>query len=169
MRLTDPLLFHGAFRERIRALDQQLGREGIPLSLYEGARSPWRQQSLFERTPPVTRARPWQSFHQYGMAADFVFLVGAKWTWSEPEDGMWARYTDLVAECGLDSLSFERPHCQFRIPIADLRAGKFPEGGGEYWKSWLGRQIELWTASGLPGAPPPFDIGERPPLAEGDA
>lgn len=51
MRLTDPLLLHKAFRARIRALDDALGKEGIPLVLYEGARTPFRQAELYARGP----------------------------------------------------------------------------------------------------------------------
>jgi peptidoglycan L-alanyl-D-glutamate endopeptidase CwlK len=177
MRLTDTLLLHKEFRDRVRALEQELGREGIPLWLYEGARSPFRQSELYARGRSteghiVTRAKPWQSFHQYGLAADYVFKHSEKWTWEEPEDGMWARYTELATACGLVTLSFERPHCQFGgSTIDELLAGHYPGPGGASWQSWLGRQIELWRASNPQGTPcpPPFDVDHRPPLGEGEA
>jgi len=47
--------------------------------LFEGYRSPERQNELFEQHPKVTKAKAWQSSHQYGLAVDYV--------WWNPEGG----------------------------------------------------------------------------------
>lgn len=174
MRLVDTTLLHPAFRDRLVVLGARLRVEGLPLKLYEGARTPFRQAELFARgrcvpgTKIVTRARAWQSYHQYGLAADYVFQTDG-WTWDEPRPGAWARYTEIAKGLGLDVLSFERPHVQYPWHLVDLQRGIFPPHGDHTWRSWLGQQIETWglderNQSGAlhPGAPPAFDIDERP-------
>ena len=59
----------------------------LPIRLFEGWRSPRRQRYLYEqgRTRPgstVTYARGWESYHQYGLACDFVGFVDGNWTWT---------------------------------------------------------------------------------------
>lgn len=122
------------------------------LAVYETVRSPQRQAELYaigRQTAPrgktVTRARAWESYHQYGLAADFVFSVNGKWTWTEPKFGQWKEFTLLAAKCGLRSLSFERPHVEFPdTQLSKLMSGQFPANGGDTWQEWLETQIEQW-------------------------
>ena len=51
--------------------------------LIEGYRSPQRQAALQAAGPHVTNAAPWQSYHQYGLAADSAFLRDNKLVISE--------------------------------------------------------------------------------------
>lgn len=51
--------------------------------LFEGYRSPERQDELFRSGNGVTRARAWQSAHQYGLAVDFVWWTGERWSWDQ--------------------------------------------------------------------------------------
>jgi hypothetical protein len=79
VRNFDPERLHPIFREKARELLDRLTAEGIPFRLFEGFRSPERQQYLYAqgRTRPgpiVTHARPWTSYHQYGLAGDFVLF-----------------------------------------------------------------------------------------------
>jgi peptidoglycan L-alanyl-D-glutamate endopeptidase CwlK len=162
-----------------KALAELAGRlfvEGIPLRVYEAGRTPQRQRDLYlqGRNSPsgriVTKAKPWESYHQFGMAVDHVFWIdGLGWTWNEPKPGMWARYTQLADKCGLRSLSFEKPHVELPLRLADLQSGVYPPGGDDSWRDWLEAQIESWgpgarEVSGLmmPGAPPQFT--DRPAL-----
>ena len=171
---TDRMHLHPVLRSALAELDMRLRDLGIPLRLYEGARTPDRQAALYLKGrgvgpagQTVTKAKPWQSFHQFGLAADYVFFVDGKWTWKEPDEGMWDRYTLLAEAAQLRTLSFERPHAEWPSPLALLQVGHYPEGGDDSWRSWLETQVESWghdyrEVGGItmPGAPPLFI--ERP-------
>ncbi len=176
-RIVDIAPLHATFRTRVNRVITELGREGIPLRLYETVRTPWRQAELYARgrsvpgTTKATNAKAWRSFHQYGLAVDMVFNVGGQWTWSEPAPGMWERYQEIARKFGLNVLSFEKPHVELPWSIDDARRGLYPPDGGTEWEAWLGAQIEQWgqydrDAAGThhPGAPPPFDIDHRPEM-----
>lgn len=87
------------------------------------------------RTTPgkrVTNALPGQSFHNYGVAFDFVPMTNGKPNW---DDMKLLNRCGVIAEaCGLEwagrwqgSLR-ELVHCQLPgLTIADLKAGKVPE------------------------------------------
>lgn len=181
-RLTDPNLLHPILREKALKMAGQLAIEGIPLQLYEGARSPFRQAELYARGRVLgigemgktsTRAHAWDSFHQYGMGVDFVFFINGQPRWDEPKPGMWARYQEIAKGMGLRPLSFEIPHVELPLSLNDLHAGRFPPGGDTSWRHWLEEQAELWgsaarTVSGIvhPGAPRALlTVDERPAAA----
>jgi peptidoglycan L-alanyl-D-glutamate endopeptidase CwlK len=113
--------------------------------LFEGYRSPRRQQLLYAqgRTlpgPVVTRALPWKSYHQYGLAADFVLFENGQWSWdtSGAKAAWWKRLTGIGRELGLEPLSFEMPHLQLAgLKIEDLAIGRYPAGGDATWKTAL--------------------------------
>lgn len=177
-RDVDRSHLHPAFRSRLSDLDARIVAAGLPLQTFEAGRSPERQQALFaigrvsgQGTfgKHVTKAKPWQSFHQHGFAEDKVFFVNGVWTWDEPEKGAWDEYTALCAAAGLRTLSFERPHVEMPLNLTDLMSGKYPEGGDATWTAWLDSMIESWgplsrTVDGivLPAPPPLQDV--RPAL-----
>lgn len=176
-RDTDRTHLHPTFLAALTTLEASLAADGIPLALFEGARSPFRQAELYAQgrgTGPtgrtVTRAKAWQSFHQFGIAADFVFNVNGAWTWDEPRPGLWSRYTDLARAAGLRTLDFERPHVELPVALQPLQVGHYPPGGSDSWQAWIETQIEQWgqqarDVGGIthPAAPP---LGfDRPPLA----
>jgi len=177
-RISDTSLLHLAFRHPCTQLARDLERAGIPLAIYETGRAPFRQCELYARGrgvgdvgKTVTRAKAWSSLHQYALAADFVFFVDGRWTWVEPRPGMWAEFTKLASGVGLRSLSFERPHVELPVSLADLQAGRYPGDGGAAWEDWVETQIEAWGHDARmvgnimhPGAPPLPTIEERPPL-----
>jgi peptidoglycan LD-endopeptidase CwlK len=177
-RDADPAHLHPLLRNFLAELDPALAKAGVPLALYEGARSPFRQVELFAKgrgvgTPgkTVTRARAWGSFHQYGCAVDYVFRINGAWTWDEPKPGMWGEYTQIASSIGLRSLSFERPHVELPLVLGDLQRGLFPPGGDDTWERWLEQEIERWGSEARtvgsqvhPGAPPLPSLNERPPL-----
>lgn len=177
-RITDTSILHLAFRERVRGLANDCDNAAIPLSVYETGRTPQRQVELYARGrgdgetgKTATRAKAWESLHQYLLAADFVFFVDGRWTWTEPRPGMWAKFTELARGRGLRPLSFERPHVELPVSLAALKAGQYPGDGGATWEDWIETQIENWgreprTFDGIihPGAPPLPTLNERPPL-----
>lgn len=81
---------HPALRPGIKAALEECHREGLMVHVFEGYRTLERQQELFDqgRNSPgrkVTNARPYQSFHNYGLAFDLVFdgddRDGIQWSW----------------------------------------------------------------------------------------
>src|SRR4051812_27970441 len=144
-RDTDRSHLHPLLRSRLVDLDARVGDAGLHLMLYEGARSPFRQAELYargrtegERGKTVTRARAWESFHQFGLAGDYVFRdADGRWSGEEPRPGAWAMFAKLAAASGLRTLSFERPHVELPVSLHDLQAGRFPAGGDDLWLHWI--------------------------------
>src|SRR5689334_16310672 len=104
---------HPTFRAAAQIVLQRLAAENIPFRIFEAFRSPQRQAFLYAqgRTRPgaiVTKARPWQSYHQYGLAADFVLFENNAWSWdtSTAKKQWWDRLVAIGREAGLESLSF---------------------------------------------------------------
>lgn len=60
-------------------------RHGYDMALLEGYRSPQRQDALAALGPGVTNAAAFQSWHQYGLAADCAFVRDGKLVISEQD------------------------------------------------------------------------------------
>lgn len=98
-------------QERLKKALDELHAGGVSVAPFETYRSPERQLELYSQgrdTPgrKVTNAKPWQSFHQYGLAVDLVFKDGKKWSW----DGDYSKVTDVMKKHGFESLDFEKVH-----------------------------------------------------------
>lgn len=93
------------FRQRLLLVFKLMReRHGYELVLIEGYRSPERQAMLAALGPHVTRAGAWQSWHQYGLAADCAFLRDGRLVISERDP--WALrgyrlYGELAEAVGL--------------------------------------------------------------------
>lgn len=169
-RDTDISHLHPEARERFGAVLAALDTADLPFRIFEAYRTPQRQAYLYAqgRTRPgkiVTKARAWESYHQYGIAADFVLRIDNTWSWRS--DGRWRNaWKDLHTigrKNGLEPLSWELPHLQIaNLEIGDLMNGKYPKGGDDDWAEHLEGQIAGW--SGIPHAPPTPTVAERPGL-----
>lgn len=178
-RNADPALLHPTVRALVSSLLRELQAEGIPLALYEGARTPERQVELYKRGRVAgygplghhaTYDTAWTSRHQYGMAVDLVFRKpgsSGSWTWAEPSPGAWKRYQEIAARIGLQALKrangsvIEWPHVQHPWPLVKLRNGEYPAGGDASWADNLNASIFRWgprsrriAAVDHPAAPP---------------
>jgi hypothetical protein len=163
-RALPPL--HPTARERIGAILAQCASEGLPFAVFEAYRTPHRQQHLKTLTPKVTNAGPWQSIHQYGLAADIVLFVDGKWSWETK--GQWAkawpRLHEIARKQHMEPLSFEMPHLQIMGYKWDrLFAGQYPDGGDDAWASHMAMVADAWTGSNKPKLP---STEQRPPLDE---
>lgn len=79
-----------AFVQAVLRVFQTMKREhGYDMALLEGWRSPQRQALLAARGAAVTQAGPWQSYHQWGLAADCAFVRDGRLVVSERDP--WAR------------------------------------------------------------------------------
>lgn len=80
-------------------------RHGYQMVMLEGYRSPQRQAMLASIGTHVTKAGAFQSFHQFGLAADAAFLRDGKLVISEKDE--WAMrgyrlYGEISVELGLE-------------------------------------------------------------------
>lgn len=163
---------HPILRDKIPQLLRKLNNENIPFKLFEGFRSPQRQRYLYAKGRTidgniVTNARPWSSYHQYGMAADFVLYENRQWSWNDRghRKAWWSRLHELGHELGLEPLSWEKPHLQIAdLSISTLRNGQYPPDGDMSWASNFEAAIYSWN--GQPPAPrAPGIIPERPAIS----
>lgn len=101
----DWALLDEAFRQRLLlAFKLMEERYGYKMALLEGYRSPGRQNLLAGMGSSVTNAAAFQSYHQYGLAADCAFLRDDKLVISERDP--WAmrgyqRYGEVAESVGL--------------------------------------------------------------------
>ncbi len=74
------------FRQRLLLSFRIMEREhGYRMVMLEGFRSPERQDKLARMGASVTNARAYQSYHQYGLAADAAFMRNGKIVISEKD------------------------------------------------------------------------------------
>lgn len=125
---------HPKMRIAVLKLETVLLKAGIlwtarneGFKFFEGYRSPERQAELRRDHPKVTKAGPWQSAHQYGMAADYVWWnPETGWSW---EDNLPWDFLDIaVAEVPelRRPIQWDRPHIQHRA--FDLMKVNLPRG-----------------------------------------
>lgn len=95
----------GDFRQRLLVVFKIMKeRYGYDMALIEGYRSPERQAMLAAQGSSVTNAGAYQSYHQYGLAADCAFYRDGKLVISEKDP--WAMrgyrlYGEVAAAAGL--------------------------------------------------------------------
>ena len=118
------------FREILIRVISECVKEGLNIDMIEGYRSPDRQAYIYEegRVRPgqnvtkekpmgskATNALPWQSWHQYGLAADLAFYTDKGVPYFPPKDDpRWDQMQAIAVHHGLEPLSFEKPHVQIR-------------------------------------------------------
>ena len=171
-READMANLHPLMRGKAQAVLDACAAQSLPLRVFEAWRSPERQAHLFSqgRTRPgaiVTHAEPWESYHQYGLACDFVGHVNGQWTWDLPAP-VWKKLHDIGRSAGLEKLGFEAPHLQVAgLSIGRLADGQYPAGGDASWSSHLAEAILRWRGS--PPAPrlPAMGAVDKPPIATG--
>lgn len=108
-------LIHPSVRERFKLLAEDL-QEGYRLHMtnsdfrpFEGFRSPERQAQLFAEGH--TKARPWQSAHQFGLAVDFVVWSRGAWSWDRNHDWNYLRRC-ATARGLVNNIEWDRPHVE---------------------------------------------------------
>lgn len=157
--LRDLSVLHPTVRDSISRTVADLNAEGFPFKVFEAYRCPQRQAYLFGqgRTRPgaiVTQATPWESYHQFGLAADIVLCPSGKWSWDASAQFVqaWDRLHEIGQKYDLEPLSFERPHLQLaHFHLSDLQAGKLPGGGDAAWWGNLTAMASGWK--GTPASP----------------
>lgn len=107
------------FAAKLTLFEKKLASNGIKVMLTCGYRSIEEQDRLYAagRTKlgkRVTNARGGYSWHNWGLAADYVFIINGKVTW----DGPWTTFGKIARECGLEwggdfKSIVDRPHVQW--------------------------------------------------------
>ena len=107
------------FAKRLSRFEKKLADCGIRVVLTWGYRSIESQNQLYAkgRTAQgsiVTNARGGYSWHNFGLAADYAFVIDGKVTWKGP----WDLFGKVARQCGLewggDWKKFtDRPHVQW--------------------------------------------------------
>lgn len=78
--------------------------------IFEGYRSPERQAYLLKRGD--SKAGPWQSAHQYGLAVDIVPIVDGQWSWNVGAD-IWTHIASIAVRHGLVvPIGWDKAHVQ---------------------------------------------------------
>jgi len=118
------------FVTKLNLFEKKLSERGIRVIMTCGYRSIDEQNRLYVRgrTAPgsiVTNAYGGYSWHNWGLAADYAFVVNGKVTWNGP----WEIFGQVARECGLEWggswMKFkDRPHVQWTCgkTLAQMRA-----------------------------------------------
>jgi len=116
---------------KAKELVQSMNNIGLPIRITEGYRSPERQAELYAqgRTKPgaiVTNAKAGESYHNYGLAFDVVFIKQGYSATKEQWDTLGSIGERLGLEWGGRWTSFsDKPHFQLTkgYNISDLKSG----------------------------------------------
>ncbi len=120
------------FAARLAAALGEARAAGLDVHIFEGWRPPSRQAYLYAagRTtagPKVTNAEAWESWHQYGFAADLAFGGAGRWTWR----GDWPAVRAVMARHGLRSLApYEEAHVEWPVALATVAARELAQRDG---------------------------------------
>ena len=118
------------FAKKLIHFEASLAKQGIKVVLTWGYRSIEVQNQLYAkgRTAPgsiVTNAYGGYSWHNYGLAADYAFIIDGKVTWKGP----WEVFGKIARLCGLEwgggwKTLVDRPHVQWTKgkTLAQMRA-----------------------------------------------
>ena len=120
------------FAKKLTIFEKALANHSIKVILTWGYRSTESQNELYAkgRTAPgsiVTNAKGGYSWHNFGLAADYAFVINGKVTWNGP----WDVFGKIAAQCGLEwggswkSIK-DRPHVQWTKgkTLAQMRAAQ---------------------------------------------
>lgn len=114
------------FRQKVERALAGAALDGHAIAVFEGWRSPARQDDLYAqgRTLPgrvITKARAWESLHNFGLAVDIANLPAARmWNWN----GDFKKYSKYFTGEGLKWLSpFEQVHYELptKFTLAQMR------------------------------------------------
>jgi len=179
-RSTDLDLLHPAMRVAATRLLAATQARGVKFIIWEAYRHPERQDYLYKTKVKMrngkmrrrTRAKSWTSYHQYGIACDFVLDMPGCGHWAnktEEQKAWWKIMHEEGAKLGLRPLSSEKPHMQMvGLSIKQLRASNWPPGGDYAYVYTIRTAMQRHKSWRKPKRPPsyPEDMC-RPPTSDG--
>ncbi len=90
--IRDTNYLHPSFRQIAKTIearlarDYQHGKTKTQFKVFETYRDVRRQEYLFHYGNGVTKARGWESAHNFGFAVDFVPWHEGQWSWANEHD-----------------------------------------------------------------------------------
>lgn len=96
------MMLNTDFRQRLLTVFKLMEKHGYQMALIEGYRSPERQTYLTTLNTRVTNVGAYQSFHQYGLAADSAFfrdgkvIISEKDPWAMEGYKLYGQYAESV-------------------------------------------------------------------------
>ena len=165
-----PRYLHPALRKPLELALEECHTNGLVVYVFESYRTPERQQYLYEqgRTRDgniVTNAKPYFSWHQYGLAFDLVFdgdsRDGIQWSWEGDynTEQLYGDKRDDYTRVGaiLERYGFEwaarwktckeTPHCQktFGLKIGEAKSIRDSHGLQGIWAEVTRRHLNQLT------------------------
>lgn len=112
---------HENVRPYARALLHKAAQQGITLIVTSGTRTYAEQDALFNKRPPVTKARGGHSNHNFGIAFDVTIFEGGVPVWESPlYKAVGSMGKSLGLSWGGDWKSFvDEPHFELRPKWAE--------------------------------------------------
>jgi hypothetical protein len=118
MRHDDLNLLAPIARNAFLGLDALLRRE-TRFRCFETYRDPARQAVLY--AAKKSKAGPFESAHQFGLAVDFVPWGPRGWVWPASDDSEWDDLRTAALGFGLaNGISWDRPHVE-HLAFAEVR------------------------------------------------
>lgn len=148
----DWMKLHPLLRAALREVELTCQSELLPFHMFEGYRSPQRQRHLYLQgrvsSRPgriLTQAAAWESYHQFGLAADFALVVGTEWSFdTSPANSLpWTRLREIGEMYSLEGGDPGHLQCA-GFELADLLRGCYPGGGDDSWWENLRRALESY-------------------------
>jgi len=127
---------HPAMRPFVARIEGALQASGLAFIRYETLRNRDRQEAGFRRG--VSKARMWQSYHNFGLAADFVGKGPEPWDPKRP----WRALGAIIERSGCTwggrfHQLFDGPHAQHAtLRCSGAIATPSLCGGVEPWREW---------------------------------
>ncbi|MHB1002028.1 MAG: M15 family metallopeptidase [Armatimonadota bacterium] len=107
------------FAKKLSIFEKTLAEHGIKVIMTWGYRSIEAQNRLYAKGRTalgsiVTNAKGGYSWHNFGRAADYAFIIDGKVTWNGP----WDEFGRIAKQCGLEwggawKRFKDRPHVQY--------------------------------------------------------
>lgn len=157
MANRDKSLLHPIFAGQLMLLEGRLVEHGLHFYLFQGLRTFEEQAALYARGRTgigtiVTNAGPGQSWHNYGLAADYVLdgmpdKSGIQWSWNTKIDANadghndWRQLGEIAESCNLEWGGRWRkfpdlPHIQFRTGLTITEAQEIYRQYGSIQAVW---------------------------------
>lgn len=128
VRLNSLNLLYWPFRQVLEQGVKAANKAGIQIAVFETFRTPQRQDQIYAqgRTTPgkiVSNSKAWQSWHQFGVAADIALLNDGRWSWDFDPKEVSKYFDNKLIIWGGTFKNFDGPHYEWRnkpdLPVAE--------------------------------------------------
>lgn len=104
-------LLYPDFKERVQSALTDIYLAGYNGAIFSGYRSYKEQNALYNKHDGSTKARGGQSWHNFGLAVDWVFITDTgNWTWGGPYEEVASYFKTYGLQWGYDLWGWDMPH-----------------------------------------------------------